>query len=1656
MKKSILLIITFWITSSSISFGQYFSFTEGFSVSTEQETQPVRIVKNGNASYFEIGYNFTGAYISETFVNGNKYQFLSIEGFAKMQKVGAPALPAHNEIIAMPENSTGKVIILNTEYVEYGGFNIHPALEPAKDTEGAPSPEFEKDEAIYGTDEFFPKNIVEVTDILMSRETPMAVSQVRPVQFNPVTGKVRVYTKISYRIEFIGGVKSFNDISENNSLVYTNLLKRIVINSESIPDGIPYKNADSKAGEKNYIIITHSEYLMQANQLANWKRQMGYSVEVVSQSSWTADQVKTEIHDRYNSWVPKPDYFVIIGDNEDVPGEVVYSRWSPYDEFRTDNYYSCMNGSSDYVPDMARGRISVASPAEALTAVQKMIDYEKNPVVDATFYSTCLHCAQFQDSDNYDGYADRRFCQTSEEIRDYLLTNTTLTINRIYQTDDEATPTNWNNEAYSAGEAIPGELLKANSFPWYNNNSLEETAIINEFNSGRFFILHRDHGYTGGSGWASPFFTTTSINSLTNQTKQPIVFSINCHTGEYQVAECFAEKLIRKSNGGAVGVFGAAHASPSGLNDAFAIGLFDAIWSNPGITPNFTGSGGSQTPPDPHSDIYTLGDVLNHGLIRQVQTWNSGSDWNSFEHELMHYFGDPAMKIWTANPNGNVITATHVTDIDCNGTSFSITGSTASALATLVYNDELIAETTLDGSGNGTIIYAITTPGATATLTISKHNNKPYTSTLNVTGTCAFPPALITYDATDITSVSATGNCEITNDFGLTITESGFVYSLNPSPEIGDVGIIQLQTSPTVTMGTYSIGISSLNPNTKYYYRAYALNGNGTGYGDDKTFTTSCGTFNTLPFSEDFSTGSLPGCWENIDNDGSGQVWEFNNPGNTTISTTTSGNGFAILDSDNYGSGSSQDADLITPTLDLSAYTSVNLYFEHFHYQYTSSSATLAYSINGGTSWITIQTWIITTDNPAIFNQDMSTQVAGQANVKFRWNYTGTYDWYWAIDDISITGVSQAVWTGTNSSAWNTGSNWDGGRVPVNVTDVTIPATAANWLLIDGDCAIGSDCNSLSMVGASEITINGNLTINTGKQIHCASDATIKVIGNWTNTGTFIPGTSTVYFEGNTSSTISGSKDGKGGLVSTSHEDKEKIMDGKNISFHHIVVNKSGDGELTAGTGLNIGGNLTIKPGAHFTNVTGNTIAVANDFTLESSVEGSASFIDNGTTTVTNKTNIQYYCESNLWHYMSACFDPGVNTFDLLFPASPGPVPTEFYRWDESHNQSGTTSWWIDILNSDEWETETFITGQGYTISDYSKGTTYTLSGDLYSTTQQGPTMTKTKGTLFDAYNLLGNPFPCSMAANFNADNTNNFITKNSSVLDLTNNSLYFYDEAYGDYRTVSNGSAAAYISRGQGFMVRTKANGNRVNFNVADRKHGDANFYKHGDAAQRFFLTLSNPENAENETEIVFMDGMTNGLDISYDAGKIKGNSDLALYSYLVQNNNEEFAIQSLPLLSEPTVVPIGFNAGVPGNYSFTAEMQNFEPSTPVTLVDKYTSKQVDLTSNPQYSFVVDEPGTYNDRFLIYFKSAVGIEDNINVAINDFEIYTIGNQVFISASNEIEDYELSVFNSIGQLMVRKDFKGNSNEQINIAPPGAYIVRVVSEKGVTTKKVIVR
>ncbi len=762
MRKILLSTLLILLNLSIYSQQNSLNFNPKSAISKRND-KSIRTFIDEGLKGIEIEYTFDGASLITKKNNNTTYQLLKIKDFSLLQEAGKPALPAHIDIIAIPENAKATIKIISCETKEYDNFLIYPALKPALDKVGAPDPTFEIDSIFYQTDVTYPANIIDIVDIQKIRGLPLASVQICPIQYNPLKKKIIVHSKIRYKIEFTAAESFFN--SNDNSDYFLNNLTNIILNNKGIKDEITKKQSIVNKSKnindvsKNYIIITHSDYAAAADSLAKWKAQLGYSVEIVSKPNWSSSLVKSEIHNRYNNWVPKPDYVVFIGDHTEVPGEVKTNSMG--DDFATDLYYTCMDGVNDYYPDMARGRISVTSSSQALMVVQKIINYERFPFIDPLFYKSGINAAYFQDN-NSDSYADRRFAQTSEDIRNYMTNFQNFDVTRVYTTHTNTNPMYWNNSSYSAGEPIPTYLQKP-GFPW-NGNYID---INNKLNSshGATYLFHRDHGYE--FGWGDPSYTNANINELNNGNRLPIVFSINCLTGKFLEPECFSEKFLRKANGGTAGIFGHAEVSYSGYNDGLSLGLIDAIWSNPGLIPNFTGSGHNpQGTPTAHSPIYTLGDVANQALIRMVQTWGN----NQYTFELFHYFGDPAMKIWTANPIQ--ITANHSSSINCTtDTTFTITTSSClDGLATLVIDNEIIGSVQLV-NGSGTIHFP-SISGSLAKLTISKHNYQPYITDIVINGNCPRPKFIIpttrlcVMDSIVITNLSSGNITSYLWDFG--------------------------------------------------------------------------------------------------------------------------------------------------------------------------------------------------------------------------------------------------------------------------------------------------------------------------------------------------------------------------------------------------------------------------------------------------------------------------------------------------------------------------------------------------------------------------------------------------------------------------------------------------------------------------------------------------------------------------------------------------------------------------------------------------------------------------------------------------------------------------------------------------------------------------
>ena len=257
---------------------------------------------------------------------------------------------------------------------------------------------------------------------------------------------------------------------------------------------------------------------------------------------------------------------------------------------------------------------------------------------------------------------------------------------------------------------------------------------------------------------------------------------------------------------------------------------------------------------------------------------------------------------------------------------------------------------------------------------------------------------LSTTAASAITITSASSGGNITSDGGFAVTARGVCWSTALNPTTADS-----HTLNATGTGIFTSSLTGLLQNTTYHVRSYATSGIGTFYGNDLTFTTLCGV-QSLPVNESFSLGLIPGCWSQIDHQGNGQIWQFG-----TITAYSSSNpsltgSYAYLNSDAYGGGNSQNADLITPTIDLSGYATASVSFKYYFRWYDPSSGTFSFSIDNGTTWTTLLNIAAESLNPALFSQSLPA-IAGQSQVKFKWNYTGTWGYYWAVDDFQVTGL---------------------------------------------------------------------------------------------------------------------------------------------------------------------------------------------------------------------------------------------------------------------------------------------------------------------------------------------------------------------------------------------------------------------------------------------------------------------------------------------------------------------------------------------------------------------------------------------------------------------------------------------------------------------------
>lgn len=684
-----------------------------------QNHKPTRDVEVTDEA-ITVTYNFNGATIQQDPIYEDS-KFWKIYGFGLNETAGEPAIPYRNDVFALGKNTSFSVDVIDSVYTD-SAFTLSPA-RPVLNNSDNSGYSIENVPKIKPYEGFYPVRLTE-NGVQYYRGQGLLKVTLSPIQYDFMNKTIRVYSKIKYRITLQpqavaqNGIKS--SVSENRDPV----LQNVVLNNVSTQPLKTAKTVKSAVYDtKEYLIISNPWHSQAVNKFADWKRTQGKRVHIAMKNLWTTEEIKSIIKEKYNSL--SLDYVLMIGDEYDIPSEYSIKM----NKHVTDLYYGCMDGEDDYTPDVYMGRILASNSKQSNIIIDKIINYEKNPTSDEAFYNRGLNCAYFEDKTYYkgqiirDGYADYRFAQTSEEVRNYLM-SFGKNIERVYCTEDSVNPLYWNNGTYSFGEDIPLELQKP-QFKW-NGNAEDIKNCINE---GVFYVLHRDHGEA--LYWAQPHFEVDDIDSLSNGNKLPVVFSINCLTGKFDNPDgCFAERFLKKENGGCVAIFAATEKSLPGYNDALAEGMFDAMWPVPGMRPVF--------PKRDWEDIttisipvYELGQILNQAMMRMDELWGKSKDYHDWErdnekkvyaHEIFHCFGDPSMEIYTSKP------MTFQEPI-INCTSNGIHVETVDGDARISFYTP--REQKVDSYYGECVNY--TTSSDSVVICLTRHNYRPYITTYNKT-----------------------------------------------------------------------------------------------------------------------------------------------------------------------------------------------------------------------------------------------------------------------------------------------------------------------------------------------------------------------------------------------------------------------------------------------------------------------------------------------------------------------------------------------------------------------------------------------------------------------------------------------------------------------------------------------------------------------------------------------------------------------------------------------------------------------------------------------------------------------------------------------------------------------------------------------------------
>jgi hypothetical protein len=444
-----------------------------------------------------LHYVFGDYHTSSVTIGGEDYVQIWLPGEPVSAERGSPALPYVNRSVIIPDDRRMEIRVLSSAY-ETTVANVAPSKGRLPRTVDPDSVFWSFGDA-YDTDAFLPGSAVALSEPYIMRDQRGAVVEVRPFQYNAVSGELRVYSEITLEIVAVGPgeVNVLDRTVDRRVRTFEEIYDTHFLNHGSQQDYAPIDE------EGDMLVIAHDAWLSNMDSFASHKQSVGIPTTVVGVSTIGNDPVsiKAYIQNLYDT--SDLAFVLLVGDAAQVATPQASGGAS-------DPSYSKLAGSDDY-PEILVGRFSAQTVDHVDTQVQRTIDYESLPATGEAWFKRGTGIASAEGAGIGDeGQSD---IQHMNEIRDWLLADGYTEVDQIYD---------------------PGAT---------------DTMVADAVNAGRGIINYVGHG--SSTSWGTTGFNVADVNALVNDNMLPFIVDVACVNGNFDSYDtCFAEAWLRATNNG--------------------------------------------------------------------------------------------------------------------------------------------------------------------------------------------------------------------------------------------------------------------------------------------------------------------------------------------------------------------------------------------------------------------------------------------------------------------------------------------------------------------------------------------------------------------------------------------------------------------------------------------------------------------------------------------------------------------------------------------------------------------------------------------------------------------------------------------------------------------------------------------------------------------------------------------------------------------------------------------------------------------------------------------------------------------------------------------------------------------------------------------------